>query len=227
MLKPESEAELAEVVRAARGPLRVRGGGTRMAVPGADLTTAGLSGISLYEPGALTLVAGAGTPMADVQAAIDAEGQRLAFEPWDYRSVLGREGAPTLGGCVSVNASGPRRVVAGAARDAVIGVRFVDGSGTVVKSGGRVMKNVTGLDLCKLVCGARGQMGIVTEVALKLLPGVAATRTLVAGGHDAAEAVRVMSAALGTPYEVTGAAHLNGRTMLHAPADSVRRQQGG
>lgn len=214
MLRPETEADLAEMVRAANGPLRVQGGGTQIAVPGADLTTAGLNGISLYEPGALTLVAGAGTPMADVQAALDAEGQRMAFEPWDYRAVLGRDGVPTLGGCVSVNASGPRRMVAGAARDAAIGVRFVDGSGTAIKSGGRVMKNVTGLDLAKLVCGARGQLGIVTEVAVKLLPGVAATRTLVAQGHDAAEAVRVMSGALGTPYEVTGAAYSDGRTML-------------
>lgn len=207
MLQPESEGDLAEMIRAANAPLSVRGGGTRAPVEAGDLTTRGLTGITLYEPGALTLVARSGMPMAEIHAALDAENQRLAFEPWEAAGVLGRSGTSTLGGCVATNASGPRRMVAGAARDAVIGVRFVDGEGQVVKNGGRVMKNVTGLDLAKLMCGSRGRLGVLTEVALKLLPGVAATVTLAADGLTPEAAVDAMSAALSTPFEVTGAAH--------------------
>jgi len=210
MLEPVSESALAQAVRGADGPLAIRGGGTRGAPPPRDgtvLSVAGLTGITLYEPGALTLVARAGTPMAEIDAALEAEGQRLAFEPWDARAVLGRDGVPTLGGCVAANASGPRRMVAGAARDSVIGMRFVDGTGTAVKSGGRVMKNVTGLDLAKLLCGSRGALGVITEVSLKLLPGIAATATLAADGLSPDAAVGAMSAALCTPYEVTGAVH--------------------
>ncbi len=209
VLTPETEADLAGAIRGARGSLAIRGGGTRapQGAPEEILSTSGLRGITLYEPGALTLVARAGTPMAEVEAALAAEGQRLAFEPWDSRPVLGREGEPTLGGCVATNASGPRRVSAGACRDAVLGLRFVDGEGTVLKNGGRVMKNVTGLDLVRLLCGSRGALGAITEVGLKLLPGVAATATLSAEGLSVREAVAAMSAALGTPFEVTGAAH--------------------
>ncbi len=220
-MTPSDEAEVAAAIRGADGRLTIRGGDTRAPAAGAKaagsvLSLAGLSGITLYEPGALTLVAKAGTPMAEIEAALDAEGQRLAFEPWDARPVLGREGEPTLGGCVATNASGPRRMVAGACRDAVLGLRFVDGEGTILKSGGRVMKNVTGLDLVRLLCGSRGRLGAITEIALKLLPGVAATATLTAEGLSVGEAVAAMAAALGTPFEVTGAAHdpQEGRTHL-------------
>ena len=208
MMQPGSEPELAEMVRGAEAPLRIAGGGTR-AASGLDATLSigGISGITLYEPGALTMIARAGTSMDEVLAAVEGEGQRLAFEPWDARGVLGRDGTPTLGGCVATNASGPRRLVAGACRDSVIGVRFVDGTGTAISSGGRVMKNVTGLDLAKLVCGSRGALGVITEVSLKLLPGIAATVTLRADGHSPKEAVAAMSAALCTPYEVSGAVH--------------------
>ncbi len=217
-LTPGSAAELADAIRSATGPLAIRGGGTR--APAAEhattLSIRGIRGITLYEPGALTMVARAGTPMAEIEAALAAEGQRLAFEPWDARTVLGRGGEPTIGGCVATNASGPRRVVAGACRDAVLGLRFVDGEGTILKNGGRVMKNVTGLDLVRLLCGSRGTLGAITEVGLKLLPGVAATATLTAEGLPAVAAVGAMSAALATPFEVTGAAHdpQSGRTHL-------------
>ncbi|WP_179379285.1 FAD-binding protein [Jannaschia marina] len=207
-MRPETEEHLAEIVRGANGPLSVRGGATRHRPgPGEALTTAGLTGITLYEPGALTLVARAGTPMAEVEAALAAEGQRLPFEPMDHRPLLGTTGEPTIGGAVALNVSGPRRVQAGACRDSLIGVRFVDGEGTLVKNGGRVMKNVTGYDLVKLMAGARGTLGILSEVSFKVLPAAATEATLRLSGLDVAEAVKAMAAGLSSPFEVTAAAH--------------------
>jgi glycolate oxidase FAD binding subunit len=209
-MRPADEAELAEIVRGANGPLAVRGGGTRGigAAAGEVLETGGLSGITLYEPGALTLVARAGTPVAEVEAALAAEGQRLAFEVPDMRALLGTSGTSTLGGVIALNASGPRRVQAGAARDFCLGVRFVDGRGEIVKNGGRVMKNVTGLDLVKLMTGSRGRLGVLTEISLKVLPVPETQATLVARGLAPDLAVSAMARALGSPFEVTGAAHL-------------------
>ncbi|MEM7711725.1 MAG: FAD-binding protein, partial [Pseudomonadota bacterium] len=196
-MRPETEAELAEIVRGANAPLSVRGGGTRhVPAAGEPLTVSGLTGITLYEPGALTLVARAGTPVAEVEAALAAEGQRLPFEPMDHRGLLGTEGAPTIGGAVAMNVSGPRRVQAGACRDSLIGVRFVDGEGTVVKNGGRVMKNVTGYDLVKLLAGSRGSLGVLTEVSFKVLPAAATQATLRLDGLKVADAVRAMAAGL-------------------------------
>ena len=147
MLAPSTEADLAEIIRAADTPLSIRGGGTRgQSTPGQPLTTSGISGIVDYAPGALTLIARAGTPIDDIEAALDAEDQMLAFEPMDHRTVLGTTGAPTIGGVVAGNVSGPRRVQAGACRDFILGVRFVDGTGAIMQNGGKVMKNVTGYD---------------------------------------------------------------------------------
>ncbi len=179
-----------------------------------ELDVSGLRGIGLYVPGALTLVAGAGTPLAEVEAALAAEGQRLAFEPADWRGLLGTVGEPTLGGMVAANVSGPRRVQAGACRDALLGVRFVDGTGTVVKNGGRVMKNVTGYDLVKLMAGSWGTLGVLSEVSLKVLPAPEAAAVLVLAGLDPAAAVGAMTAALRSPYDVTGAAHGPWGTLL-------------
>ncbi len=208
-MRPTSEADLSEAIRQAAGPFALRGGGTRGRVAAGDLLDlSGLCGISLYEPGALTLVAGAGTPLAEVQAALLAEGQRLPFEPPDLRALLRRQGVSTLGGVAAANASGPRRVQAGAARDFMIGLRFVDGTGQVVKSGGRVMKNVTGLDLVKLMAGAHGTLGVLSEVAFKVLPSPETCASLCLHGLSPAQAVTAMSAALGSPFEISGAAHL-------------------
>ncbi|PZQ50493.1 MAG: 2-hydroxy-acid oxidase [Rhodovulum sulfidophilum] len=211
---PRDEADVAEAVRAAAAngtPLEIRGGGTRglgHAVTGAPLPLAGLSGITLYEPGALTLVARAGTPLSEIEAALAAEGQRLPFEPWDGRALTGANGAPTVGGMVAVNASGPRRIQAGACRDSLIGARFVDGTGMVIKNGGRVMKNVTGLDLVKLLAGSHGTLGALTEVAFRVLPVAERVVTVALDGLAPEAAVRAMAAAMGTPYDVTGAAHV-------------------
>lgn len=211
-LRPASEAELAHAVAAAEGPLRILGGGTRGMAPeeGRPLSTAALTGVVLYEPGALTLVLRAGTPVAEVERLLAAEGQRLPFEPMDHRGLLGTQGTPTIGGVAAANVSGPRRVQAGAARDYMLGVRFVDGRGRIIRNGGRVMKNVTGYDLVKLLAGSRGTLGILTEIAFKVLPLPETQATLTLRGLDDARAVAAMAAALGSPFEVTGAAHLPG-----------------
>ena len=217
-MRPESETELAEMIRGTRGPLVVRGGGTRpvgQPVQGEVLETIGLCGISLYEPGALTLVAGAGTPVAEIEAALAVEGQRLAFEPMDHRVLLGTTGEPTIGGGAAVNASGPRRVQVGACRDHMLGVRFVDGTGAVVKNGGRVMKNVTGYDLVKLLAGSHGTLGVLSEVSLKVLPRPETVAVLTFAGLSPERSVAAMSRALGSPFEVTGAARgVDGLTHL-------------
>ncbi|MDJ0630876.1 MAG: FAD-binding protein [Rhodobacter sp.] len=210
MLSPRDETDLAAAVAAAEGPLHVIGGGTRpigKPVTGEAVSVAGLSGITLYEPGALTLVARAGTPLAEIEAALAAENQRLAFEPMDHRGLLGTSGAPTIGGVVAANASGPRRILTGACRDFLLGVRFVDGRGSVLKNGGRVMKNVTGYDLVKLMAGSYGTLGILTEVSFKVLPAPAAAAVLLIEGLSDVQAVQAMAAALGSPFEVSGAAH--------------------
>ena len=215
-MRPGTEAELAEAVAGAAGPLLVRGGGTRTlgVVAGEVLETQGLTGITLYEPGALTLVVRSGTPLAEVERVLAAERQRLAFEPPDLRALLGRTGVSTIGGVVAANASGPRRVQVGAARDALIGVRFVDGNGRVVKNGGRVMKNVTGYDLVKLMAGSRGVLGVLTEVSFKLQALPEAEATLVIEGLGEDEGLAVLRAALGSPFDISGAARHSGRSLV-------------
>ena len=218
MLVPENEEALSAVVRdaaASSQSLEVQGGGSRRdlghSVAGATLSTSGLAGVRLYDPGALTLVVGAGTPLAEIESALAVDGQMLPFEPPSWAPLLGNGLAAqsTIGGVVATNASGPRRIQSGACRDSLIGVRFVDGAGRVLKNGGRVMKNVTGYDLVKLMCGTYGTLGVLTEVAFKLLPSPASTATVTLSGLGDTEAVRAMSAALGSPYSVSGAVHLS------------------
>lgn len=208
MHMPADETELAEVIAATKVPLAVVGGGTRgVACEGEGLSTSAISGITLYEPGAMTVVAKAGTPVAEIEAALAAENQRLAFDPMDHRGLMGTTGAPTIGGVMAANVSGPRRISVGAARDFLLGVRFVDGVGNVVKNGGRVMKNVTGYDLVKLMAGAHGTLGVLSEVSLKALPCPETQATLVLHGLDDAAGVAALASALGSPYEVSAAAH--------------------
>ena len=215
-MRPLTEAEVAEAVAGASGPLLVRGGGTRTLghATGEVLETGGLTGIELYEPGALTLVVRAGTPLAGVEAALADERQRLAFECPDLRALLGREGVSTIGGVVAANASGPRRVQVGAARDALLGVRFVDGTGAIIKNGGRVMKNVTGYDLVKLIAGSRGTLGVLTEVSFKTQALPEAETTLVIEGLGDEAGLAALRQALGSPYDISGAARHSGRSLV-------------
>ena len=232
IVSPGTEVELAEFIAdcAARGSgLRIMGGGTRTP-PGAGtqtLTVRDLDGIVTYEPGELTLIARAGTPVDLIETMLAAEGQSLAFEPMDHRSLLGTEGTPTIGGVVAANVSGPRRIHAGACRDHLLGVRFIDGRGRIIRNGGRVMKNVTGMDLTKLMCGSMGTLGVLTEVALKTLPLARAQTTLAFGALSPRQAVDLFCAALATPFEVSGAAFHAGTAWLRIeglPAQVIYRR---
>lgn len=212
--RPAGEEELAKLVRslaASRKSVEITGGGTRPVgnpfMADEVIETGGMSGVTLYEPGALTLVAKAGTPLQEVNAALAAENQHLAFEPADFAGLFGASGKSTIGGVVASAAAGPRAIQVGGARDALIGVRFVSGEGEIIKNGGRVMKNVTGYDLVKLLAGSHGTLGILTEVSFKLLPLPHAAATVAVHGVDAAQAVQALTAALGSPYDVSGAAY--------------------
>lgn len=220
-IRPCNEAEMADILienHSRRSSLFITGGGTRLDGGATEaartLSTTGISGIVAYEPGALTLICRAGTPLEEIEATLLSEGQALAFEPMDHRPILGSRGVPTIGGVVAGNISGPRRLLAGACRDHLLGVRFVDGQGRILKSGGRVMKNVTGLDLSKLICGSYGTLGVLTEVALKTLPIAETQQSLSFANISWNEAMDVFATALATPFEVSGAAYRSGTAFL-------------
>jgi glycolate oxidase FAD binding subunit len=213
MTDPESEADLAEIVRMAEGPLLIQGGGTKLGMlrpvqAARSLSIRNLTGVTLYAPKELVFGARAGTPLVEVERVLAAEGQHLIAEPPDYSALLGADGVQTLGGVVATNLSGPRRVAWGAMRDHVLGMRAVDGNGQVIRSGGRVLKNVTGLDICKLLTGSHGTLGVMTEITLKVLPAPEASGSVLLRGLEVAAGVAALSAALGSPYGVSGAAFL-------------------
>ena len=216
-LKPGDAKEVEEAIAwalAGGKALEVVGRGTKRAIGraaqwDATLDLSGLSGITLYEPEELVLSAKAGTPLAEIEARLAASKQELAFEPMDYGVVLGTDlGAGTIGGVVAANLSGPRRIKAGAARDHFLGVSAVSGRGETFKSGGRVVKNVTGYDLCKLLAGSWGTLAAMTDVTLKTLPRAETEATVLVLNLDDATARKVMAAAMGSYGDVSAAAHL-------------------
>jgi glycolate oxidase FAD binding subunit len=216
-LKARDAKDVENAVQGALGEgraLEVLGHGSKRSIgrpPRTDLVLdlSALSGIILYEPEELVLSAKAGTPLSEIEALVAGKGQHLAFEPMDCGHLTGGPiGRGTIGGTIAANLSGPRRITAGAARDHLLGFSAVSGRGETFKSGGRVVKNVTGYDFCKLMAGSWGTLAVLTEVTVKTLPKPETEATVLMSGLDDAAAMRAMTAAMGSACEVSGAAHL-------------------
>jgi glycolate oxidase FAD binding subunit len=214
--KVRDAADVEQVVRAAIAsdqPLEIVGHGSKRQVgqpmaTNALLDLSDLTAITAYEPNELIITLQAGAPLADVQSLIDSKNQQFAFEPVDTSVLLGTPAIGTIGGMIGAGLAGPRRVKAGGARDHLLGAHAVSGFGDSFKTGGRVVKNVTGYDLCKLLAGSWGTLAVMTEVTLKVMPKPESERTLMLRGLDDVTANRAMTAALGSPFDVSGAAHL-------------------
>jgi glycolate oxidase FAD binding subunit len=215
-LRVRDAKDVEQVVRAAiasEQPLEIIGHGGKRAIghpmaTNAVLDLSGLNAVISYEPNELIITVQAGAPLGDVQSLIDAKNQQFAFEPMDTSVLLGMPAIGTIGGMIGVGLAGPRRIKAGGARDHLLGAHAVSGFGDSFKTGGRVVKNVTGYDLCKLLTGSWGTLAVMTEVTLKVMPKPESERTLMLSGLDDVTANRAMTAALGSPFDVSGAAHL-------------------
>ena len=228
VLRPENEEEVVRVLleRYERGsPVAVVGSGGKSGwgetVAAEDsLDLSGLSGVTLYEPNELVLSARAGTPLSMIETLLAENDQELAFEPMDAAPLFGgASGQATLGGTLAANVSGPRRIKAGAARDHVLGIRAVSGWGELFKSGGRVVKNVTGYDLSRGLSGSWGTLAVFTEITLKVLPKAPDSATLVVLGLNDAAGVDLLCAAMGSPWEVSSAAHVPAALSANLPVD--------
>jgi glycolate oxidase FAD binding subunit len=229
-LKPTNTEEVLDIVAQAAAdetPIEIIGHGTKrglgrplQAAQLLDLST--LAGITQYEPNELVLTCQAGTSVAEIEAALKEKNQQLAFEPPDLSPLYGgTAGAGTIGGVLACNLAGPRRLKAGAARDHFLGFRAVSGRGEAFQAGGRVVKNVTGYDLCKLMAGAHGTLAVLTEVTIKVLPAPEKSRTVLIYGLDDSHAIQAMSRALNSPHEVSAAAHLPARIAARSSVDFV------
>jgi glycolate oxidase FAD binding subunit len=214
---PADPAELRDAIAwavAERQPLELLGRGSKRALGRPVqvehvLDLSRLAGIVDYEPTELVLTARAATPLAEIEALLLDRNQMLAFEPPDWGALLGAtEVRQTLGGVLACNLAGPRRIRAGAARDHFLGFEAVSGRGEIFKAGGRVVKNVTGYDLCKLMAGSYGTLAAITEVSVKVLPRPEKSRTVLILGLDDRAAVAALAKALNSPHEVSAAAHL-------------------
>ncbi len=222
LIRPAAEWELAGIIAdaaARRVPMEVIGAGSKRRIghavqASATLSTRGLRGITLYEPTELVMSAQAGTPLAEVEAELARRSQMLPFEPIDPGAAVGGlVGQMTIGGVFATNLSGSRRLTSGAARDHLLGARAVNGRGETFKSGGRVMKNVTGYDVARGLAGSWGTLAVMTEVTFKVVPAPESTATLVLFDLTDELAVEAMCAAMGTPFEVSAAVHLQ-RTLV-------------
>jgi len=215
-LKVRDARDVEEVVRAAIAndqPLEIIGHGSKRQIgqpmaTNAVLDLSALNAVVAYEPNELIITVEAGAPLADVKSLIDAKSQQFAFDPMDTAPLLGTARMGTIGGMIGAGLAGPRRIKAGGARDHLLGAHAVSGFGDAFKTGGKVVKNVTGYDLCKLLAGSWGTLSVMTEVTLKVMPRPESERTLLLRGLDDVTANRAMTAALGSPFDVSGAAHL-------------------
>ena len=219
VLKPDTVEHAIHAIQWAAAEdhlLELYGGGSKRALGRPSQTAyaldlSNLKGVGLYEPEELVMSAQPGTPLADIEAALSEKGQRLAFEPPDLGPLFGQPaGVGTIGGVFSCNLSGPARIDAGAARDHLLGLHAINGRGEQFKTGGRVVKNVTGYDLCKLLTGSYGTLAALTDLTFKVLPAPEATRTLCVDGLDFDRAVSLLTMALNSPHNVSGAAYRPG-----------------
>jgi glycolate oxidase FAD binding subunit len=216
-MRPVDEREFSRVLAeasATKTPLEVIGGGSKQKIgrpmqTAAHVSAKAMRGVTLYEPNEMVMSARAGTPLAQIESDLADRGQMLAFEPVELGPMIGGEaGQATIGGVFATNISGSRRISVGAARDHLLGVRGVNGRGEVFKSGGRVMKNVTGVDLCRGLSGSWGTLAVLSEVTFKVLPVPEDTGTVVLLGLPDEFAAEVMCTAMASPFEVSGAVHL-------------------
>jgi glycolate oxidase FAD binding subunit len=215
-LKVRDAKDVEQVVRAAvasEQPLEIIGHGSKRLIgqpmaTNALLELSALNAVTAYEPNELIITVQAGAPLADVQSLIDSKNQQFAFEPMNTAPLLGTPDIGTIGGMIGAGLAGPRRIRAGGARDHLLGAHAVSGFGDSFKTGGRVVKNVTGYDLCKLLAGSWGTLAVMTEVTLKVMPKPESERTLMLRALDDLTANRAMTAALGSPFDVSGAAHV-------------------
>lgn len=209
-LRPRDAQDVADIVARHPRALEVVGGGSKRAigrpVDGDLLDLRALAGVVAYEPAELVLTAKAATPLAEIERLLAANGQRLAFEPPDLGALLGVRDAPTLGGVLAANLAGSRRVTAGAARDHFLGCTAVTGRGELVRAGGRVVKNVTGYDVPKLLAGSWGTLAVLTEVTVRVAPAPETERTLRVASRTPEDASRVLTVALGSAHDVSAAA---------------------
>ncbi len=232
-MRPIDERELARVLAeawTANTPLEVRGAGSKHAVgrpmqTAASISTQAMRGITLYEPTEMVMSARAGTPVAQIESELADRGQMLFFEPLELGPMLANDAAgATIGGVFATNLSGARRVSAGAARDHLLGIRGVNGRGETFKSGGRVMKNVTGYDLCRGLAGSWGTLAVLSEVTFKVLPRPEDSATLLFFGLPDEIAVEVLCSAMGSPFEVSGAVHLQEALAARLEHPALRSQ---
>ena len=215
-LKVRDANDVEQVVRAAiasEQPLEIVGHGTKRQVgqpmaTNALLDLSDLNAVTAYEPNELIITVQAGAPLADVLSLIDSKNQQFAFEPMNTAPLLSTPELGTVGGMIAAGLAGPRRIKAGGARDHLLGAHAVSGFGDSFVAGGKVVKNVTGYDLCKLLAGSWGTLAVMTEVTLKVMPRPESERTLVLRGLDDITANRAMTVALGSPFDVSGAAHV-------------------
>jgi glycolate oxidase FAD binding subunit len=225
-LKVRDASDVEQAVRAAiagEQPIEIVGHGSKRLIgqvmaTNAVLDLSPLNAVVSYEPNELIITVQAGAPLGDVMSLIDSKGQQLAFEPVDTAPLLGGSASGTIGGMIAAGLAGPRRIKAGGARDHLLGAHAVSGFGESFKTGGKVVKNVTGYDLCKLLAGSWGTLAVMTEVTLKVMPRPEAERTLVLRGLDDLAANRAMTKALGSPFDVSGAAHLPGSALRESIA---------
>lgn len=225
VFRPDMTSDLVAVVAdagAAGRRLDLRGGGSKRAVgapvPDADiLDMTGFSGVVDYDPAELVLTVGAGTPLAQIETLLAENGQMLAFDPFDHGPIWGGAvGAATIGGIIAAGVGGSRRLSAGGVRDHLLGFTGVSGRGEFFVAGAKVVKNVTGYDLSKLVCGSWGRLVALCEVTLKVMPCPQFVLTLALPGQSLEAAVASMSAALGSQAGVAAAAYLPGAERAEA-----------